>query len=114
VLRVRVGGAWIKAFHSRVQSMALLPPGEKLFDLLYAPIRRAHARVRKEAISRVRFNRLQAANAATLIAADTSQGALEEPAAAGHVDSAADGPLPDSRRALWDDLDPLAEQGVLQ
>jgi putative transposase len=114
VLRVRIGGAWIKTFHSRVQSMAVLPPEEKLFDLLYGPIRRAHARDRKGAISRIHHRRIQLANAATLSAVDTSRAAHEEPAAAAHVTSAAEVTLPDPRRALWDDLQPISEQGVPQ
>lgn len=116
ILRVRIGGRWIKAFHSRVQSMALLPHSEKLFDLMYAPIRRSEARGRKENIARIRHNRLELANFATrssrgVPAVDSEQ--TKEQAEIGSVSSE---PRTDARkdpgRALWDELLPCGERGA--
>lgn len=50
-------GQWLKAFHNRVQSMAMLSEQERLFELLSAPINRSEARTRREEISRVRHTR---------------------------------------------------------
>lgn len=110
ILRVRVGGAWIKAFHSRVQSMALLSREDKLFDLMYASIRRAQAYERKENIERARFDRIQRANFATLAGGnDTSKldsdradhQPVAQPASANSA----------ALRAQWDELDLLTERG---
>ncbi len=52
VLYVQIGRRWIKAFHSRVQSAALLSPDERLHDHLSEPIRRSEARRRRSELSR--------------------------------------------------------------
>lgn len=52
VLYVQIGGTWIKAFHSRVQSTALLSADEHLHDHLAEPIRRCEARSRRDELSR--------------------------------------------------------------
>lgn len=64
VLYVQIGGCWIKAFHNRVQSAALLSDSERLFRLLSAPTQRAESRRRKDDISRVRHSRYQLAEVA--------------------------------------------------
>lgn len=61
VLYVFISGKWIKAFHNRVQSMAMLSEQERLFELLWGPINRSEARTRREEISRVRHTRRQLA-----------------------------------------------------
>lgn len=111
ILRVRIGGVWIKAFHKRVQSLALASPEQKLFDLLYAPVRRSHARERKEAIAKCRHDRIQLANFAT--AGDQVDRLCVEHAIT-HIEQqnkSADEGKDDSKRALWDDLDLYEEKG---
>ena len=61
VLYVFISGQWLKAFHNRVQSMAMLSEQERLFELLWGPINRSEARTRRQEISRVRHTRRQLA-----------------------------------------------------
>lgn len=103
VIRVRVGATWIKAFHSRVQSIALLKPEDKLFDLLYAPIRRAEARLRKEKIDKIRYTRMQKANFAGTAVLPPSSTTSIQPEAVPAIDAA-------TQRAEWDALEPLTQQ----
>lgn len=63
-LRVRINGRWIKAFHSSIQSAALLSAEDKRFNLLYQPTQRAISRKRKNQINRHTFNRIENANLA--------------------------------------------------
>lgn len=55
VLYVRVGGSWIKAFHREVLSAALLSNDERLYSLLYAPIKRFEGRSKREEAQRRRY-----------------------------------------------------------
>jgi len=59
ILHVKIGNQWLRAFHNRVQSMAMLSDSERLFELLYGPTRRRDARARRDALSRGRHTRLQ-------------------------------------------------------
>lgn len=113
VLRVRIGGRWVKAFHSRVQTLALASAEDKLFELLYAPVRRTAARERLENIGRIRFDRLQLANFAT---ANSSQKKSEEevsktdsPISALTINHTDETGSVDARRALWDSLPPYGK-----
>lgn len=110
VLRVRINGKWIKAFHSRVQSAAALSVEEKRFNLLYAPIQRGLSRGRKSQISRRTFTRIENANFA----------AKQPPAGAN--DEAT--PLPDPidptpgdpsvrNETCWDDISGWDERGEM-
>lgn len=68
VIYVKIRNHWLKAFHSRVQSDALLSDQERLFDLLWAPMQRSQSARRREGIARKRHSRrtlAQAAGAAT-------------------------------------------------
>lgn len=116
ILRARIGGRWVKAFHSRVQSMALLPQPQKLFDLMYAPIRRAEARVRAEIIGRKRHTRLELANFATASTPEVSPCDLQQAQVEAQPSSESDQPttdsFPDSRRVLWNDLALCDERGA--
>lgn len=100
VLYVQIGGRWLKAFHNRVQNMALLSDSEKLFELLLAPIARAKSREDKNVISRARHDRRQLAEAARAGEQD-SVPPLQEPV----QDSAPDDPGP----ITWD-LPPYEER----
>lgn len=112
VLRLRLGGVWIKAFHSRVQTMALSTPGDKLFDLMFAPVRRSDARARKLQIDRIRYNRIQNANFATLAASnmppepETTLSVREGRTRALNDVSVAEG-------ARWEEIEILPEQGKM-
>ncbi len=64
VLYVRIAGSWLKAFHSRVQSMAMLTDAERLFEMLWTPIGRTGSRRRREDLSRIRHTRLKLAEIA--------------------------------------------------
>ncbi|MFC5438365.1 hypothetical protein ACFPME_17525 [Rhodanobacter umsongensis] len=115
ILRVLIGGRWLKAFHSRVQSMALLSQPQKLFDLMYAPIRRAETRVRAEVIGRKRHTRLELANFATASASQGSPNELQQAkvgAQASDPDLPTSENFPNPRRALWDDLALCDERGT--
>lgn len=59
ILHVKIGDRWIRAFHNRVQSMAMLSDSERLFELLYAPTRRRDARKKREDLGRRRHTRMQ-------------------------------------------------------
>lgn len=61
VLYVFVAGQWIKAFHNRVQRMAMLSEQERLFEKLWAPIHRSQSRAKREDISRKRHTRWELA-----------------------------------------------------
>jgi putative transposase len=64
VVYVRVAGRWIKVFHNRVQSIAVLSDTEKLFHLLSGPIVRSDSRPRRDEIARTRHSRQKLAEAA--------------------------------------------------
>lgn len=64
VLYVRIAGRWLKAFHNRVQSLALLSDVERLFEMLWAPFARSSGRKRRETNSRVRYSRIKLAEVA--------------------------------------------------
>jgi putative transposase len=113
ILRVWIGGTWLKAFHSRVQSIAMLSASQKLFDLMYASTRRAQVRERYESIAQKRNTRIELANFATLSTRPNTalEGAKEVRAIEGEPAL----PLPSNntdlnpRRALWDQLDSCLE-----
>lgn len=63
ILHVKIGGVWIKAYHSKIQSDAALTSRERLFELLEAPKRRANARRRREGVARKAHARRQFAAA---------------------------------------------------
>jgi putative transposase len=64
VLWVQIDNRWIKAFHSRVQSIALLTEDERLYELLSAPITRADSRRCREEKARKRHSRQRLAEVA--------------------------------------------------
>lgn len=109
VLRVRVGDAWIKAFHSKVQTMALVSPEDKLFGLMFASVRRADARQRKARIDRLRHDRIQRANFAT---ASQTQASAQAPLQA--LGDLAGPPSPTcvatTTLAIWNALEPLNQR----
>jgi putative transposase len=116
VLRVNVGGRWIKAFHSRVQSMALWAIEDKLFYLMYAPWLRSSARVRRQAIGRATHDRIQLAKFstasdlnATVVTGDVHNAELPSLALPENAKSSPD--IFDKRRSLWNTLVPCTEQG---
>lgn len=59
ILHVKIVDRWLRAFHKKVQSMAVLSDSERLFELLYAPTRRREAREKREDLSRRRHTRMQ-------------------------------------------------------
>lgn len=113
ILRVQVGGVWMKAFHSRAQTMALQSPEDKQFDLMLAPVRRSEARRRKEQIDKVRFNRIQYANFVTATAAPAAAQPITE-TAVWQADSSPRTEEVASSRALWDDIELLTQQKAVE
>jgi hypothetical protein len=96
--------------------MALLSQPQKLFDLMYAPIRRAETRVRAEIISRKRHTRLELANFTTTSTPEVSPCDLQQAQVEAQPGSESDQPttdsFPDSRRVLWNDLALCDERGA--
>lgn len=116
VLRVSVGGRWVKAFHSRVQSLALWTIDDKLFDLMYASESRSLARSRRGKGRRVTHDRIQFANfAATSDArAEIAKDVIHQGDRGSPAPSAEAEPDPgawDNRKLLWNSLALCTEQG---
>lgn len=64
VMYVKIRQTWFKAFHERVQSIAMQSSTEKLFALLYEPFLRSEASKRGLVVARERYGRIKHANVA--------------------------------------------------
>ncbi|RUL62040.1 hypothetical protein EKH79_14085 [Dyella dinghuensis] len=110
ILYAKLGGEWIKAFHSKAQSLALMTPSEKLFESMYAPIRRAEARRRLDEIGRKRNTRIELANYATTLAQPAASNNLPIKAQEPDIvdESATSEPSTD---VVWAQLEACVERG---
>ncbi|EIL95693.1 hypothetical protein AB7849_08755 [Rhodanobacter sp. 115] len=102
VLYVKIDSAWVKAFHSSAQSIALMSKREKLFVLMSQPLVNRERRSNKLAVDRDRYHRHRA-QAAMPAHPHLAPSAKEETTSPENLDVRP--PVPE-----WDALESLPEE----